>query len=168
MTLVVILLLIEYTRSSEFRTAAAWHRANGNIFFVDGHKITLPQDWWEKDERDGGRSLAVKASRDLTHISQSGITVHQKGVEESKRNEEEIRKTLESIVQNDRKNGNNLTHSSLVVVRATSTNMYCLKTFLARKELELRCNVIGAPIVLASFGPPETEHEIESILSTFD
>lgn len=166
--LITGLLLISYARNSEFRTAAAWHKAHGNIFLVDGHKLILPQDWWEKGEGEDGKSFAVKASRDLTHLSQSAITVDRKGVEESKRSEEEIRNSLESFVNTDKKTGNDVAQSSLVAIRATSTNMYCLKTLLEGKDVELRCDVVGAPIVIKSIGPPESEKEIESILSTFN
>jgi len=166
--MIIVFLLVNYARNSEFRTAAEWHKAHGNIFLVDGHKLNLPQDWWEKGEGEDGKFFAVKASRDLTHVSQSAITVGQKGVEESKRSEEEIRNALESFVDNDKKKGNDVNQSSLVVVRAVSINMYCLKTLLEGKNLELRCNVVGATIVIKSIGPPETEKEIESILSTFD
>lgn len=166
--LIIVSIVINYDRNSEFRTATAWHKAHGNAFHIDGHKLSLPENWWEKGAGEGGKSFAVKASRDLTHISQSGITVDQKGPEEGKRSEEEIRKTLESFVDNDKKKGNSLTESSLIVVNAVSTKMYCLRTLLERKDVELRCDVIGAPIVIKSIGPPETEKEIESILSTFD
>ncbi len=165
--LIIVFLLVDYARNSEFRTADAWHKAHGNIVLVGGHKLSLLQDWWEKSEDDGGKFLVVKASSDLTHISQSGITVDRKGVEESKRSEDEIRKTLESFVDSDKK-GNDLTQSSLVVVKAVSTNMYCLKTLLGGKDIELRCDVVGVPIIIKSIGPPETEKEIERILSTFD
>jgi hypothetical protein len=166
--LITVLFFINYARNSEFRTAAAWHKAHGNVFLVDGHKLVLPQDWWEKGEGQDGKLFAVKASKDLTHLSQSAITVDRKGVEESKKSEEEIRKSLESFVNNDKETGNDVTQSSLVIVSAVSTNMYCLKTLLERKDLELRCDVVGTPIVIKSIGPPESEKEIESVLSTFN
>lgn len=165
--LIIVVLVINYARNSEFRTAAAWHKTHGDIFLVDGHKLNLPQNWWVKSGGDGGKPFAVKASRDLTQISQSAITVDQKGAEESKRSEEEIHKSLESFVDSD-KRGNDVTHTSVVVLKAVSTNMYCLKTLLGGKDVELRCDVVGAPIVIKSIGPPETETEIEAILSTFN
>lgn len=165
---VIVVLGIDYARNGEFRTAAGWHKTHGDIFLVDGHKLNLPQDWWVKSGGEAGKSFAVKASRDLTHISKSAITIDLKGVEESKRSEEEIRKSLESFVNNDKKTGSNVTQSSLVFVSAVSTDMYCLKTFLEGQDLELRCDVVGTPIVIKSIGPPESEKEIESILSTFN
>jgi len=165
--LIIAFLFINYAKDSEFRTAAAWHKTHGNVFLFDGHKLELPQDWWEKRNGEGGKFLAVKASRDLTHRSQSGITVDHKGVEESKRSEGEIPEMLESFVDSDKK-GNDPTYTSVVVVKAVSTNIYCLKTLLSRKDVELRCDVVGAPIVIKSIGPPETEKEIKTILSTFN
>jgi len=166
-SLITALLFVSYVRNSEFRAAAAWHKAHGNVVFVDGHKLDLPQDWWEKSNGEGRKFLVVKASRDLTHLSQSGITVDQKGVEESRGSGKEIRKTLELFVDSDKK-GNDAAQTSVVVVKAISTNMYCLRASLGRKDVELRCNVVGAPIVIQSIGPPETEKEIETILSTFN
>lgn len=165
--LVMTLLTVDYAKSSELRKAAEWHRVHGNVIIVDGHRISLPQDWWEKDEHEGGKHVIVKASVSLTKMSSTGIILDRKGVEESKRSEEEIRKTLESFVDSD-KRGNGVTQSSLVVVRAAATNIYCLKTLLGGKEIELRCDVVDAPIVIKSIGPPDTEKEIEAILSTFE
>ena len=166
--LVVVVLCVDYNRNSEFRAAAAWHKIHGNTILVDGHKLSLPQDWWGKDEQEGGKYLFVMASRDLTHVSQSGIIIDRKGIEESKASEDEIRKTLESFVQSDKKAGNNIIVSSLVVIKAVSTNIYCLRRSLDGKNIELRCDVAGAPIAILSIGPPSTVKEIEAIISTFD
>ena len=166
--LIIVLLFVNYSRNREFRAAGAWHTAHGNFFLFDGHRINLPQDWWERSEDVDGKHFAVKASRDLAHTSQCAITVDRKGVEETKRSDAEIRKTLESIVRKEKEGGAEVTQSRLVVVSASSTNMYCLRTLLERKELELRCDVVRTPIVITAIGPPESEKEIESILSTFD
>jgi hypothetical protein len=86
---------------------------------------------------------------------------------ESKLDEDGIRKHLEMFISSENQ-GKQTALSSLVVVRAVSTNIYCKKAIILEPEVELRCDVIGAPILFTSVGLPNTEKEIEAIISTFD
>lgn len=98
---------------------------------------------------------------------QAGIIVDQKGPEESHADEDRIRKTIDLLIESENR-GSQHPISSMVILRAVSTNIYCKKTLIAGQNVELRCDVVGAPIVIKSICPPGTEKEIERILSTFD
>jgi hypothetical protein len=56
--LVVTLLVVEYAKDSDFRKAAEWHKVHGNLILVDGHKLSLPQDWWEKYPPADGKQVS--------------------------------------------------------------------------------------------------------------
>jgi hypothetical protein len=58
--------------------------------------------------------------------------------------------------------------SSLVVVVAVSTKVYCREAMIVEPMVELRCDVVGAPALITSIGLPKTEKEIEGIISTFE
>jgi len=163
----VALLFIEYAERSDFRKAAEWHKMHGNLALVDGHKLSLPEDWWEKDEPEGEKRIFIKASRSLTKVSSTGIVLDRRGLEESKAGEGQIIKNMESFMENEKK-GNHGPISTMIVVRAVSTNIYCTQTLIIEQDVKLRCEVVGAPILLSSVGPPSTEKEVESILSTFE
>ncbi len=156
-----------YTENREFRQAAEWHKAHGNMILIDGHKLNLPQDWWEESEDEIGKYVVAKASRNLIGTSSTGIVIERKGLEESKASENEIRKTLESFVENENR-GNHAPIASMVAVQAVSTNIYCMRTLIDGENIKLRCDVVGTPIVISSVGPLGTEKEIEAIISTFE
>lgn len=165
--LVVTLLAVEYAKGVDFRKAAEWHRIHGNVILVDGHKLSLPQDWWEKYPLAGGKRVVVKASRSLLKTWQTGIIVDRKGASESTLNEDEIRKHLEMFIKVENQ-GKQAPMSSLVVVRAVSTNIYCRKAMIVEPVVELRCDVAGAPTLITSVGLADTEKEVEGIISTFE
>ena len=160
--------LVIHARSTDFIKAAAWHKAHGDALSVDGHKLNLPQDWYSEGMGAHGMPRLFKASNSITKVSQSVIDFNQKGPQESHRSGEEIRQALELMVAHDKLRTNEMPKTSLVTVTAVSTKMYCIKTLLAKEELGLRCNVVNSPLVINSAGPPETEHEILSILSSFN
>ena len=164
---VSIFLSVDYAKNSDFRKAAEWHKIHGNVILVEGHKLNVPEGWWEENEIGNGKYAITKASRSLSKIYSSGIIFDRKGPNESKAGEAQIRKTLESFVESEKK-GTPGPVSSLIVVRAKSTNIYCLQSSVLDRSVVLRCNVVGTPIVISSVGPPSTEKEIESILSTFE
>lgn len=165
--LVVTLLWVEYAKRSDFRKAADWHKVHGNVILVDGHKLSLPQDWWEKDPPADGKQVIVKASRSLLKTWQSGIIVDRKGPNEIKADEDAVRKTLGMMIETDNR-GKQTPTSSLVVVKAVSTKIYCKKTVIVDPIVEYRCDVIGSPTLITSVGLPNTDKEIEGIISTFE
>lgn len=165
--LICLFVIADYVRNREFRLAREWHRAHGSKFSFVGRSLTLPQDWWEKGTEDGGMPSAAKASNNLTDVGSTGITFDRKGAEEGKRSEGETRALLESFVASSQ-GGGGYPKTSLVVVKALSSNLYCLKTELGVEEVEMRCNAAGSPIVIKSVATPKTEKEVESILTTFE
>ncbi|MDR3727009.1 MAG: hypothetical protein P4K86_08215 [Terracidiphilus sp.] len=161
------LLIVEYAKGSDFRKAAQWHKVHGSMIVVDGHKLSLPQDWWGRDPSTDGKQVVVKASRSLLKTWQSGIIVGRKGPNEIEADEAGIRKTLEIMIGIENQ-GKQTPRSSLVVVNAVSTKIYCKRTMIVEPMVELRCDVIGAPTLFTSVGLPNTEEEIEGIISTYD
>jgi len=166
-TLVVILLFVEHAKSSDFRKAAEWHKVHGNVIVVDGHKLTLPQDWWEKDPPEGGNRVVVKATRSLLKAWQARIILGRKGPNEAEEDEDGIRKHLEMFIEIENK-GKQTPISSLVVVNAASTKIYCKKAVIVEPMVELRCDVVGAPTLITSVGLPNTVEGVERIISTFE
>jgi hypothetical protein len=163
----VSLLVVQYTRRSDFRKATQWHRVHGDLILVDGHKLSLPQDWWEEDSPEAGRHVIVKASRSLTKTWQTGISFVRKGPSEAEADEDRIRKNLERFIEVENK-GNPRHTSSLVVLNGVSTRIYCKKTIVVEPLFELRCDVVGAPTLIRSVGLPNTLKDVEGIISTFD
>lgn len=139
---VVVFLLIEFARGSDYRKATEWHRVRGNVIQVNGHKLSLPQDWWERDSSAGGKRLFVKASRSLLKTWQTGIIIDRKGPNEIKADEATTRKTLEMMIRVGNQ-GKQTPISSLVVVKAASTKIYCLKSIIVEPMIELRCDWSG-------------------------
>ena len=165
--MVVALLIAEYAKRSDFREASEGHKVHGNVILVDGHKLTLPQDWWERDPPTDGKHVVVKAFRSLLKTWQTGIIVDRKGANESKSDEDEIRGHLEMFIKAENQ-GKQVPLSSLVVVRAVSTNIYCKRAVVVEPMVELRCDVAGAPTLITSVGLANTEKEVEEIISTFE
>ena len=163
----MIFLFANYAETREFRQATEWHKIHGNVMFVDGHKLSLPQIWWEEDEHADGKYIAIRASKSLTKPDSNGIIFSPKGPEESKANEDDIRNNLESFVEKE-KMSNYGPIPSLIVVKAVSTNIYCMRTTILEQSVELRCHTADVPFVITSEGPLNAEKEIETILSTFE
>jgi hypothetical protein len=134
---------------------------------VYGHKLNLPQDWWERGEEQNGKYVIVKASRSLLGPSSTGIVIEQKGLEENKADENGIRRTLESFIENENR-VNPASSASMVTLRSVSANIYCMKTLIEAGNIKLRCDVVGYPIIISSISPSGSEKEIEGIISTFE
>jgi hypothetical protein len=165
--LVVILLTVEHAKNSDFRKAAEWHKVHGDVIAVDGHKLTLPKDWWEKDPQGGGQRVVLKATRSLLKTWQTGIILARKGPNEAEEDEDGIRKHLETFIEIENK-GKQTPISSLVVLNAASTRIYCKNAVIVEPMVELRCDVVGAPTLITSIGLPNTVEDVERIISTFE
>jgi hypothetical protein len=165
--LVVLILSIQYARGSDFRKAAEWHKVHGDVILLDGHKLHLPQDWWERDPPTDEKRVVVKASKSLLEMRQTGIVVGRKGPNEMKADENGIRKSLEVMIEVEN-HGKQTPISSLVVLKAVSTKIYCKRATIVEPMVELRCDVVGAPTLITSVGLPNTEKDIEGIVATFE
>jgi hypothetical protein len=159
---------VRYVQIADFRKAAAWHKTHGDILLIDGHRLRLPQDWWQQGAGQDGMPRVFKASDSISKASQTVIDFSPKGPKEWKRGGEEVRQTLEFLVAHQGRYGDETLKTSLLVVTAASTRMYCLRKLIAEDELGLRCDVVDGVFVISSAGPPDTEKEVLSILSTFD
>jgi hypothetical protein len=166
MAMVLVSLMLEVAKRSDFRKAARWHKAHGDVLHFDGHELSLPQNWWEKDSPTDNKRVLVKASRSLLKIWQTGMVLEQKGPNESKANEADVRKSLEMLIRVDNQ-GRQAPISSLVVLSTASTRIYCKRAIIVEPMIELRCNVIGEPTLITSVGTPDSVEEIEGIISTF-
>jgi hypothetical protein len=164
--MMLVLLILEVAKRSDFRKAAQWHKAHGDVLHFDGHELSLPRDWWERDYPTDGKRVLVKASRSLLKIWQTGIVIDQRGPNEINANEADIRKTLERMIRADNQ-GRQAPISSLVVLSSASTRIYCKKAMIVEPMIELRCDVIGTPTLITSVGTPDSVEDIEGILSTF-
>lgn len=162
----LVLLMLEVAKRSDFRKAAQWHRAHGEVLHFDGHELSLPQDWWERDYPTDRKRVLVKASRSLLKTWQTGIVLDHKGPNEINANEAEIRKTLEMMIRVDNQ-GRQAPISSIVVLSSASTRIYRKKAMIVEPMIELRCDVIGASTLITSVGTPDSVEEIEGIISTF-
>src|SRR5689334_2553327 len=63
--MMLLLIIIGVAKSSDFRKAARWHQVHGDVLRFDGHELSLPQDWWERDGPSDGKRVLVKASSSL-------------------------------------------------------------------------------------------------------
>jgi hypothetical protein len=95
------------------------------------------------------------------------MVVGRKGPNERQMDEDGSRKHLEMFIEIENQ-GKRTPISSLVVVRAVSTKIYCKKSMIAEPIVELRCDVVGAPTLITSAGLPNTEKDVEGIISTFE
>ena len=165
---ILIVLVIRHAENNEFRQALEWHRVHGDQISIGENKLSLPQDWWEKNQSDEGKQVLVKASRRLMpSVSSTAIVIERKSVSESKLDEDQISKHIQSYIEFANK-GKQDPFYSMVTVKAASKNIYCRRTLDATQIIELRCDVVGAPIVISSVGPSNTESEIEAILATLN